>query len=70
MDIAMGTTTREITFKNRQTGRAKRIPAGQKVRIRHAFATGDGYVLNTTYQGDTYEMKGAQSRDFTRDDEK
>lgn len=69
MDVAMGTTNREITFKNRQTGRAKVIPAGQKVRIRNAFAQGNGYVLNTTYQGESYEMMGAVARDFTRDED-
>lgn len=69
MEIALGTTNREISFKNRQTGRSKVIPAGQKVSIRNAFAQGNGYVLKTTHRGDAYETQGVVAAHFTRDND-
>lgn len=67
MTITMGTTNRAITFKNRQTRRAKLIPAGQKVRIRDTFAQGNGYTLTTVFEGESCETNGLTAEAFTRD---
>ncbi|MBC9704837.1 MAG: hypothetical protein H9W81_07655 [Enterococcus sp.] len=67
MELANGTTKKDISFRNRQTGRHKVLPKGQTVRIRDTFAQGNAYTLTTTYKGDSYEVNGILARDIERD---
>ena len=66
MELATGTTTKSISFRNRQTGRSRVIPAGQQVRIRDTFAQGNAYTLTTKHNGESYEVNGVLARDFER----
>lgn len=66
MELATGTTKKELSFRDRQTGRSKVLPAGQQVRIRDTFAQGNAYTLTTNYKGDSYEVNGVLARDIER----
>lgn len=66
MELASGITKKDISFRNRQTGRSKVIPLGQNVRIRDTFAQGNGFTLVTKYKGESYEANGVLARDIER----
>ena len=67
MELASGTTKKDISFRNRQTGRSKVIPAGQPVRVRDTFTQGNAFTLTTKYKGESYEANGVLARDFEQE---